>query len=267
MRRKYLFGAMVLLCLGCFVFSGYKVFTLTMEYRAGEKTYDSFQQYVVHEAEVSVPTIGASEYPEEESTEQTEPPETEGETINYPVVDFDALLEINSDVVAWVCIEDTNINYPVVQGKDNARYLAVMIDGTPNFAGSIFMDYRNEPGFTDQNTVLYGHYLENNTMFTGIKQYTSQEYYESHPDILIMTPERNYRFEIVAGYVARITDSAWQRTFSSEEEQQQWIEDAISRSCFVSAVTPEPGDRFLTLSTCSYEFHNARFVLVAVLKD
>ncbi len=137
--------------------SGFKVFTILREYRTGEQAAQQMQQYVVMEptaAEESLPpeTHGPTEVQntaetsEQEATEPTEPP------VSYPQVDFEALLQENQDVVGWILIENTNINYPIVQGTDNEYYVDHLVNGQKNAAGSIFMDFRNEPDFTEKNT-------------------------------------------------------------------------------------------------------------------
>lgn len=237
----------------------------------GEETYNLTHQYfavptdetISKETSPRIESIPEATEPLDEITviqTATEP----SEAILFPTVDFDSLREINPDVIAWIYIEGTGINYPIVQGEDNEHYLSVLIDGTRNSAGSIFMDYRNEADFSDQNTVIYGHNMRNGSMFAGISNYRTQEYYDAHPDILVMTPDGNYLYEIVAGYVAEKGSAAWQMSFSSDELALEWIQESVSKSYFESSVIPELGDIYMTLSTCSYEFNGARFVLVAV---
>jgi len=264
MKRKLVLSVLFLLFSAVAVFSGYKIVSILLEYRAGENTYSEVQQYVhlpeedkVMDEEKVRPVVTAA--PEE--------PEIMEDPVVFPEVDFEALLEVNSDVVGWVYIEDTAINYPVVQGVDNRRYLSTMIDGTYNNAGSIFMDYRNQPDMSDPHTVLYGHNMKNQTMFEDITNYVDQAFYDAHPVGMFMTPDKNYQFEVVAGYVANVADPAWQLEFFSDEDRMQWLEDAMARSAFSSNTIPELGDRILTLSTCSYEYNNARFVLVGILKE
>lgn len=264
MKRKILLSPLFVLFLSVALFSGYKIVTILLEYRFGENTYQEVQQYV---------HIPETEQPTQEATKPTAPDETETTTapteapIQFPEVYFDALREVNEDVVAWVYIEDTNINYPVVQGEDNRHYLSTMIDGSYNGAGSIFMDYRNQPDLSDPHTILYGHNMKNKTMFANITNYRNQEYYEAHPVGMLMTPNGNYQFEVVAAYVADVADPAWQLEFFSEEDALQWLHDAMARSGFITHAEPQLGDRILTLSTCSYEFDDARFVLVGILKQ
>lgn len=119
---------------------------------------------------------------------------------------------------------------------------------------------------SDRNSILYGHHMKNESMFHGLMEYKSQEYYDEHPTALFLTPEANYEVKIFAGYVVGVDADAWTVGFSSDLEFEEWLRRARERSCFTSEITPAVTDRILTLSTCSYEFNNARFVLIGVLE-
>lgn len=261
----FLFGA---------IYSGFQIYEILREYRVGEKMYTDTQQFISVQpskneiAPTEPDALVQEQLPQDETIgfEETTPTEPKPD-ITFPEVDFEGLMQISTDVVGWIYIEGTNINYPVVQGKDNRYYISALIDGTPNGAGSIFMDYRNASDFSDYNTVLYGHNMKNKTMFHDICNYRTQEYYEAHPIGLIMTPEKNYYFEIISGYVASLTDSAWQIEFADETDAHQWLQGSMERSLFISYADPTSGDKAITLSTCSYEYANARFVLVGILKE
>ena len=202
--------------------------------------------------------------PEESKPEQDEMSEN---AIAWPVVDFAALESINSDCVAWIRIDETEIDYPVVQGHDNSFYLKHLFDGEWNGAGCIFLDSRVEPDLSDRHSVLYGHHMKNGTMFSDIAKYKDQTFYENHTTGMILTPTENYRIEFFAGYVAGADDeNAWKVTFATEDEYVDWLNETVGHSWFKSEVIPTAEDRVITLSTCSYEFNNARFVLVGRLK-
>lgn len=270
--RKIIPKVLLLLFLLGAAIAGYNIFRITSEYKASEDTYAEVQQYIQlpaapSAAEEAADPSGSLPAETESTAETAAPTEAPQESIVYPEVDFDSLLAVNKDVVAWIYVEDTKINYPVLQGDDNRYYVSTLIDGRDNSAGSIFMDYRNHADLSDRHTILYGHNMKNGTMFADICSYRTQEYYDAHPIGLIMTPEQNYCFDIVAGYVASLADPAWQLEFVSDEDALQWLEDSIARSSFTSRVQPELGDRIITLSTCSYEFNEARFVLVGVIRE
>lgn len=272
MKRKIPLLLLCFIFLGMAGYSGYLLLQEWQEYRAGEEAYDSLSQYIQLDGSPSM------------TTEQTDPPGTDLETaehavdtlpteaetldeIVWPIVDFESLQTINSDVVAWIYLEGTVINYPIVQGSDNSEYLYRLVDGTPNGAGCIFMDYRNQPDFTGRNTVLYGHHMKNKSMFGTITNYKEQSFYEEHPSCLILTPDGNYKLDFFAGYVANLNSESWKLEFESDEEYGAWLEQAIVNSTFQSGITPTSQDRVVTLSTCSYEYDDARYVLMGVLVD
>lgn len=261
MKRKLPLILLCILFLGVAAFFGIRMALQWQEYHAGEQTYQQLAQYVY------------TQPPQPEIPEQT--PQNLSSSANttaqdntqWPVVDFEALQAAGKDVVAWIYIEGTTINYPVVQGSNNNYYLNRLADGTVNSAGSIFMDYRNNCDLTDRNTILYGHHMKNGTMFQPITRYKNQSFYEDHPVCLILTPQGNYRVEIFAGYVTNMNTQAWKLEFGSDLEYEAWLQEAVSQSLFHSPVVPTAQDRVVTFSTCTYEYSDARFVLVGVLRS
>ncbi len=257
--KKVLFILTLLFFAGMAAFSGHKVYTIVEEYRVGEESAQSLQQYIILQPELS------ETVPEE--TNVTLPAEQDPNAptealVWYPSVDFESLWKINPDVLGWIQIEGTNINYPIVQGEDNDYYLNRLADRTRNSAGSIFMDYRNAPDFTDFHTIIYGHNMKNKTMFAHVTQYKKADFYEAHPTGNIMTPQGDFQFQVIGGYVADPEDPAWELFFETEEECQNWLQDAMKRSTVGGEYVPVGGERIITLSTCSYEFDDARFVLI-----
>lgn len=252
MKRKILIYLLCLIFAAIIIFSAYQIISILLEYHAGEQSYDDLERYI------SLPSIGSS-------STQPDDPETDKDDTVWPEVDFDSLKKINDDIVAWIYIEGTEINYPIVQGEDNDYYLYRMIDGEYNKAGSIFMDYRNQADFSDKHTIIYGHQMKNGSMFADVLDYKKQEFYDAHPTYLIMTPDKNYKVEIFAGYVASVDDPSWQLTFPTDEDFTQWLDFTMERSAFESNTVPTAQDNIVTLSTCSNEFNDARFVLVGLL--
>ena len=241
----------VFLCIAGF--SGYQLAGILAEYHEGEQVYEGLTQYV-DPAPSTNPTV---------SEEETNPNHA---GIVWPEVDFEALQAVNDDIVGWIYLEGTEINYPVVRGDDNSYYLDKLYDGTVNGSGSIFMDFRNEPNFVDKNNILYGHSMNNGSMFTAIKRFKHQNYYDEHPYALLMTPDGNYKIEFFTGYVANVEQDAWDYYFDTEEDFQHWLDSVKSKSNFASSVTPTVEDKVLTFSTCTYEFENARYVLAGVMR-
>lgn len=242
------------------IVSIYQIAGQLREYKEGDDSYTDLESYVDIPENHADPTA-----PEDIPTESGENAPEESQ-VQWPTVDFVALSEINPDIVGWIYIEDTEISYPVVQGSDNQYYLKHLFSGEYNSSGCIFLDSRVSADFSDRHSILYGHHMKNGTMFSGLDKYKVQEYYDAHSLALLMTPGGNYEVEFFAGYVASVEDVAWDVGFGSDAEFEAWLESARERSWFESDVSVAVTDRILTLSTCSYEFDNARFVLLGVLQ-
>lgn len=269
MKRKIPLVILCVLFAGIAVYFGLGLCRQWRENKAGEEAYEVLMQYVAPQtpsASAESEKAESSPLRPEASQPGTAVSAEEADGTVWPLVDFDSLQEINPDVTGWICIEGTNINYPVVQGPDNSYYLYRLFDGNSNSAGSIFMDYRNERDLSDRNTILYGHHMQNGIMFNQITKYKDQAFYDQHPTGLLMTPDGNYKMEFVAGYVTDMNDDAWKMEFASDEEFFLWLQDAVSKSTFTGAAEPTPQDRVVTLSTCTYEYNDARYVLVGILK-
>lgn len=258
MKRIVLLIA-ILLLLGVFVFSAWQLTGIFLEYRRGEQTYTEMEQFV------SIPTTTTPTQPKETEPAATEQEQAEPEEeIPWPEVDFVALQQVNPDVVGWIYIPETNVNYPIVQGETNDQYLYHLLTGEYNSAGSIFMDARVNGDFSGQNTPIYGHNMKNGTMFAGITGYKSQEFYDAHPIAYLVTPEKNYLIRLFSGYVVSAEGDAWDVVF--EEDFSLWLEELQRKSYFAADVVPDSHDRIVTFSTCTYETDNSRFVVHGILE-
>lgn len=195
---------------------------------------------------------------QELSRKQTE---QSGDTL--PTVDFGALKAVNHNVVAWLYQKDTGINYPVVQGEDNDYYLNHLLNGEKNKYGTPFVDYRTSAPFADFNTIIYGHNMRNGAVFASLVEYESQSYYQSHPTMLLLTPEGNYTLEIFSGFVTDGNSDFYQREFQNEDDFLQYVAAVSEQSDFSSDVTVSATDTIVMLSTCAYDFDEARYVLYA----
>jgi len=269
LKKKLVLTLLFVVFLVGALFAGYKVLNTLLDYREEEKTYEDMQQYI-HIAETEPAENYETEAP---SPENTSPPQQDAEEIPdphagiaFPEVDFEALLAVSDDVVGWIYMEDSPINYPVVQGTDNHEYVKKLADGSYNSAGSIFMDYRNTRDLSDRNTIIYGHRMNNGSMFGTVVNYKDQAYYDAHPRCFLMTPEENFVVEFFAGYVAELDEQAWKLSFESDEEFAEWVNEAIAASDFKSDVRPEKGERIITLSTCTRFNGYTRYVLLGVLR-
>lgn len=209
----------------------------------------------------------APQLPEGEPVRQPEPDEHRLPRETAPIaVDFEALLETNEDVVGWLYCEDTPINLPLVQAEDNDYYLHRLMDGTYNSAGTLFVDCRNAGDFSDKNTIIYGHNMKNKEMFGTLSNYREQSYYEAHPIMWLLTPEESFQVELIAGYVAPYNAEIYSFGLA-EGDVSALVEKSIKQSTFQSGFQASQADRYVTLSTCSYEYDNARYVLLGCLRS
>ena len=249
--KKFICILLILVLLGILGYCVWQIVGITDEYQAGEEAYEELEQYVVMPETVPVETTADEEIVEAE---------TEPTAIQWPEVDFKALAQVNGDIVGWLYIPGTVINYPVVQGPDNEYYLTHLFNGKTNSSGCIYLDYGAEGDFTSMNSVLHGHHMKNGSMFAGICKYKDQSYFDEHPNAMLLTPDGRYEVKFFSGYVCETTSDAWDYDFD-----EAWIDKRIRLSYFDADVIPTLEDRVLTLSTCSYEFQDARFVLHGIL--
>ena len=192
-----------------------------------------------------------------------------GDAINVSIpglwIDFDALRAINDDAVAWLYCPDTVIDYPVMRAGDYDYYLHHLADGTPNPNGSLFIDYNNASDFSDELTVIYGHHMKSGSMFGGLKGYKDQVYYNEHPYMYLYTQHGNFRIDIMYGFV--IDAALWiDRAFMHGENIDSLLAYAAHNTTFLSEAGYVPGDRIAAMSTCSYEFEGARYVVLGILR-
>lgn len=249
-KRNVLRFVLIVLVAVVFAYSLYQVISTLHDYSEGSKTYDSLTAEII-----TTNTIDSSSDETETQTEQT------------PItVDFNSLLDQNSDVVGWIYCENTPINYPVLQSSDNNYYLRRMIDKKYNIAGSVFMDYRCQADLSSLNTIIYGHNMKNDTMFGTFTEYKKQSYYDEHPVLWLLTPEQDYKIELIAGYVTPSTSDVY-KDFYIKDELNTHIKDSIEKSTFISGVNIAEVDNIVTLSTCSYEYSTARYVLIGNIKE
>lgn len=254
---------LILFCafLAMFCVSGYMIFQTLSAYRAGEAVYDDLKQYAPFR-------VAESEKPEDSGSEPAESIDASSDVSETPKVEnawFDALTAINPDVVGWIYLEGCGIDYPIVQGGDNDYYLSHLFNGDKNRSGSIFLDFRNDPAFSDRNSVIYGHHMNNGSMFAGIVKYGDQAFYDANPTFELFTPWASYTVNIFAGYAANVQDEAWKVRLDDDADFAQWIEERIRKSAFQSGITPSATDRIVTLSTCTNTSQDTRFILFGVI--
>lgn len=180
-------------------------------------------------------------------------------------LDLAALRQVNADVIGWIRIPDTKIDYPFLQGADNDYYLNHTWAGKKNAAGSIFLECMNSADMTDFNTILYGHNMNSGAMFANLRKYTSQAFFETHPYVYLLTDQGVWRCEIFSAYKAPVESHTYGLSFQQEETKEYFIAKALQESQIDTGVEPAVTDRILTLSTCSGAGYTNRWVVHASL--
>ena len=246
--RGGVLAVVIVLCVAVLVYAGYQLVQILSEDARSSQEMSSFQQFTIDT---------------DEAAQQSGSQATDG-GIGFQV-DFAGLRSQNQDVVGWIRLEGTVLDYPVVQGEDNAYYLDHTVLGEENRAGSIFLDYRNDSAMADANTVIYGHRMNNGSMFAELLNYAEQEYYEAHPTLYLATPEQDYRLEVaIAGEAEGDLDFVTQ-AWASEEDFEEALGELENISAIDTDVSLEYGDKLVTLFTCVRGDAAKRFIVVCKL--
>ena len=240
--KKVLFYVLLIVLIGVFAYSAYQLGSYFMEKHKSDKMLNEASKYVNTN----------------NNTQQgsTDTPTGDPDLIS---VDFEALWELNDDIVAWIYCANTKINYPIVQAADTDYYLYRLLDGTWNSNGSIFMDCDNSSDFSDDNTMIHGHHMQTGAMFATLVNYSKPSYYAEHPYIYIITPSQTYRIDIFAACVVDSTHDIY-----STSPSDAVINECISKTAFDPTVD-YPTPNIVTLSTCTFDYDDARFVVLGDL--
>lgn len=239
----------------------------------GEGTYQNAIDIAMNSRNEDAPT-------QEQTEPATVPAEKEKEPVSYwvpaaveddPVmeemaaINLAALREVNEDVVGWIRIPNTRIDYPLMQGDDNDYYLKFTWDKQYNSVGSIFLEHTNSPELTDFNTIVYGHNMRDGSMFADLRVYSLQEYWEAQPYIYIVTDAGVYRYEIFAFLNADVDSLTYSTNPNRDDTKEEFLDLSLENSWIDTGIRPAITDRILTLSTCTGFGYSSRLVVQARL--
>lgn len=250
MKKGIAFKGLIVLFAAVFVISGYNIVKILIEDAAAEKLYTAIEEEYV---------TPVTPVPEKEDTNEKLPENP----VKEPKikVDFEALKAKNNEVVGWLYIPNSVMNYPVAKAQDNDKYLNSGLDGKYLRAGTLFADYRNKELEASSNYIIYGHNMKNGTMFGRLIGYKKQAFYDKNPTIFYLTPENNYKIELITGNVVNSNDQIYNPDLTSKE-MIEILNKYKKTAAFKSSVEFTEEDKFITLSTCSYEYDEARFIVV-----
>lgn len=186
-------------------------------------------------------------------------------------VDYEKLLDENTDYIGWIYIPGTNISYPVVKSKDNTDYLHKNFKKESNFPGTIFMDCAcNKTGITGHHIILYGHNMRDGSMFASIKSYVDEKFFKEHPVIWFITPKYTLLYSVFSAYEAdpydnKVTFSTQGDEFKTNKEWDKIVKKMKEKSAVKCDIEPNGLDFVLSLSTCTNQ-RTTRIVPHAVLE-
>lgn len=251
LRRKRMrlkpvpFAILILICSSIFIFSLYSLVTWQLDNNKIKNLHSEIDD------------ISNGEFIKDKGDAFNPPDDKDSDYwyyIDLPFynVDFDELLKKNKDTVAFIHMENNNINYPVVQSKDNNYYLTHAFDKSYNEAGWVFLDYRNNINSLSFNNIIYGHGRLNKTVFGSLKD-TLDKKWQSNKDnlaIYISTPNENMIFQIFSIYTIKSESYYINTLFNNKNEKSKWLDTMIKRNTSVINTSVDTNDKILTLSTC-----------------
>lgn len=260
MSKKLRLGLiLVLVCL--FIGSTWSFFSQWIDYRRGEALYeDALDRFVIPLPQQD--ETGTIQQPVNNVPEDGQAQPAGGQSVPAVTMDFDALAEINGDIVGWITIPDTNINYPLLQGDSNDEYLRHAYNGQASRMGSIFIDFRCAADMRDRHTIIYGHNMRNSTMFSRLLNYSSQSFYDSHRYFYIYTAEGHMKYEIFSAYMETLPSDSYTIGFKTDSGFGDFVSQLTAKTAVASNIFPGGADKVVTLSTCSStDADNQRFIV------
>lgn len=264
--RKVLILALALI----FVISGAGVIRQMLQYREGAEVYSEAEKLAgvpdFSKEEVSPPASASSSASSSASASAPGTAYVDPYADALADMDFSALREVNGDVLGWILIPGTRISYPIVQGKDNEYYLTHTWKKWSSVVGAIFLEEGNSRDFSDFNTLIYGHRMNDGSMFAGLKYYKQKSYYKTHPSVYITDDNGTRKYDIFAAYEVSTQGDTYRIGQKGDEAKQAYIDYGRSQSLYDTGVTPTVNDKIITLSTCTGNGHATRWVVQARLK-
>ncbi len=244
--------------------SAFMFMRINLDYMNADQVYDEAESMAgAPDLSQVEPEPQEPEPPEEDLQEQTDP---YVEALSQ--MDFRSLQAVNGEVLGWIASPDTGISYPVVQAEDNSYYLNHSWKKTKTSAGAIFMDCANSPDFSDFNTVIYGHRMNNDSMFGLLHKFEEQSFWETHPYVYIIDAQGVTRYEIFSAYKASVVGLTYTQDFPDVASRQQFLDYCGEQSIISTGVTPSLSDHVLTLSTCmARNQKEVRWVVQALRRD
>jgi sortase B len=205
-------------------------------------------------------------YINEESKSQKDNYTSSDETSSHNNQWLIEMMKTYQNMVGWIRCEAIHIDYPIMQTDDNSFYLSHLPDGSNNRLGSIFLDKSANRDFSSPVSIIYGHMMQDGEMFGELKKYRKQDFYDKHSKLQLYTTAGEKDVILLAAYLVDGSSNPFPNEFDTSEDLYSYIKEIKSRSFFVSKETAVLGDKLIILSTCAYDFNNARLAIVGYIK-
>ncbi len=250
---------MVLLII--FVFCFIRLICWTKDNKASNEILEDVNELV----EVKEETTDEAKKEEDETKIDASDPYWDFINTSFLSIDYSKLREKNKDIIGWVKVNSTNINYPVVQYSDNEYYLTHDLYRNYNGGGWVFLDYRNKNDFNNKNSIIYAHGRENKTMFGTLKNILNKEWYQNKDNYVIKTSSLSgsYVWQVFSVYKIPNTNDYIKTNFNTDSEYQTFLNLITKRSIYNFNTNVIINNKILTLSTCFDD--NSKVVLHAKL--
>lgn len=182
---------------------------------------------------------------------------------------YDKLRKMNPDVIGWLNVYGTKIDYPILQTTDNDRYLDETADGRYSTAGSIFLDYRNSKDFSDFNSIIYGHHMDQRMMFGDVDKFTNKKFFKGHVyGVLHRNDKKSLGIEFFSIIKTEGTDSKIYTTALSDDSSKSALVNYLYDKALQSRqMKIDQNDRIVLLNTCTFTITNGRYILAGKLLD
>jgi len=181
---------------------------------------------------------------------------------------FEELQKINPDVIGWIRINDTNINYPLVQTDNDETYMNTDAEGNYSLSGAIFLHCANKPNFSDFDNIIYGHHMEKHMMFGDIGEFTKEQYFNEHPYGNLFFDGKNHGIEIYALLqVDAYNETIFNVCLDTPEAKQEYLQEIENNVLYKRDMNITEDDHLVLLTTCTSDMTNGRNILVGRLTD
>jgi sortase B len=273
--KKKLRTLLLIVLAGVFSVSAFMLVRELLDYREGQETYSEAEQLAgipdftaapAASASADASAAGSSSGAAAGGSSGAAPAYVDPYAEQLRKMDFSALQKLNSDVLGWILIPGSVISYPVLQTSNNTYYLTHTWKKASSAVGAIFLESRNKSDFSNFNTVVYGHNMNNGSMFGSLKKYKSKSWWRAHPIVYITDRAGSRAYQIFAAYEVSTAGTTYQIGFPAAKDRQAFLDYCVGQSVIQTGVTPTIYDKIVTLSTCTGHGHATRWVIQARLK-